>query len=258
MNIFPLPPSVIEKIEQKVDLLYDKAKARFLGNNLSPKALRFSVKHMLTLAGMYEASAQEERIKVDSFALESMSRIAQGYIEAHKERAKSKIIKEVGSILSEVNSGKIPDSINTALEGRLSQIWGDLRNGIEAIVDTETNGARNYGPIQAAHKIAKETGVTDPSMFFITVRDGNICKECVRLHLMPDGITPRVWKMSEIGHSYHKKGDSFPKASGLHPHCRCSISTVMPGYGFNKEGMITYIAPDHDELKKQRSEITDT
>jgi hypothetical protein len=28
--------------------------------------------------------------------------------------------------------------------------------------------------------------------------------------------------------------------------------TLMPGYGFDGKGMVTYIEPDHDELKQQR------
>ena len=36
--------------------------------------------------------------------------------------------------------------------------------------------------------------------------------------------------------------------------CRCSVSTLMPGWGFNSSGMITYIAPGHNEIKRQRGE----
>lgn len=36
---------------------------------------------------------------------------------------------------------------------------------------------------------------------------------------MPDGITPRLWKLSEVGSGYHRKGDESPKLGGLHPNC---------------------------------------
>lgn len=77
------------------------------------------------------------------------------------------------------------------------------------------------------------------------------CSECKKLHLLPDEQTPRVWKMSEVGAGYHKKGDPAPKVGGLHPHDRCTIQTLPPGYGF-EGGRITYIGKDHDEFAKQR------
>ena len=46
--------------------------------------------------------------------------------------------------------------------------------------------------------------------------------------MLPDGITPRVWKMSEMGSGYHKKGDSSPKIGGLHPRCRCIYDRYAP------------------------------
>lgn len=78
------------------------------------------------------------------------------------------------------------------------------------------------------------------------------CDRCKELHLMPDGVTPRLWLLSEVNRGYAKKGDAVPSMSGQHPHCRCGIVTVTEGYGF-KNGSITYISPGHDEMKRQRS-----
>jgi intein/homing endonuclease len=36
--------------------------------------------------------------------------------------------------------------------------------------------------------------------------------------------------------------------------CRCSLSMLQNGFGFDSSGHITYIAPGHDEYKKQRGE----
>ena len=74
------------------------------------------------------------------------------------------------------------------------------------------------------------------------------------LHLLPDKKTPRLWKLSEIGHEYHKKGDPNPKLPGLHPNCRCKLTYLAQGFGFDKDGKVTWKGVDHDELEFQRKE----
>jgi len=97
---------------------------------------------------------------------------------------------------------------------------------------------RNVGILEGIVKTNAVAGVEDPTVFFVVVRDGVLCGECKRLHMLEDGVTPRVWKLSEVGHGYHKKGEQFPKVGGLHPHCRCVLSTLLPGYGFNEGGFV--------------------
>ena len=77
------------------------------------------------------------------------------------------------------------------------------------------------------------------------------CSECARLHLMPDGITPRVWKVSEVTFGYHVKGENSPKFGGLHPNERCTPVGLSAGYGF-QGGSLRWIAEAYDEWKKQR------
>jgi hypothetical protein len=101
-------------------------------------------------------------------------------------------------------------------------------------------------------KVNASAGVEDPLIYFVVVRDDDLCDECRRLHLLPDGVTPKVWRLSEVKRGYHRKTDDVPSLGGEHPHCRCSLVTIMKGYGFTKSGGITYISPDHDELEAQR------
>ena len=131
-------------------------------------------------------------------------------------------------------------------------MWGDVTTHVHTILDSEINTARNVSIVEGITEYNASVGVDDPVMFFVIVRDGNVCNECIRLHMMPDGVTPRVWKMSEIGSGYHKKGDPNPKIAGLHPHCRCCPTTLLSGFGFNSSGMVTFIGKGHDEFAKQR------
>ena len=39
---------------------------------------------------------------------------------------------------------------------------------------------------------------------------------------------------------------------GLHDHCRCTLTYLAKSFGF-KDGKVSYISADHNELEKQRS-----
>jgi hypothetical protein len=91
----------------------------------------------------------------------------------------------------------------------------------------------------------------DPTVFFVVVKDAATCKECIRLHLMDDGSTPKLWKFSELKQGYHKRSEDYPSAFGLHPHCRCTLTYLAKGFGFSR-GRVSYIREGHDEYSKQR------
>ena len=123
-------------------------------------------------------------------------------------------------------------------------------NGV--IMETESTIHRNTSIMDGIVRSNAAAGIEDPTVFFVTVNDQHRCDECTRLHVQPDGITPRVWKLSELGAGYHKKGEENPKIGGLHPHCRCVLTTLLRGYGFSGAGRVQYIRPGHDEFAAQR------
>jgi len=90
---------------------------------------------------------------------------------------------------------------------------------INTITNSEATKSRNTGKALEILKVAEDQNDEDPDTMFILTKDSVTCKECIRLHLMPDMVTPRVWKLSQLSHDYHKKGENFPSINGLHPHC---------------------------------------
>jgi hypothetical protein len=96
-------------------------------------------------------------------------------------------------------------------------------------------------------------GVEDPTVCFISVNDIHRCEECKRLHTLDDGTTPRLWRLSQVATGYHKKGSPFPSVVGIHPHCRCGLTTVMPGYGFDSQGQVEAKYPGFDAYADQRN-----
>jgi hypothetical protein len=100
--------------------------------------------------------------------------------------------------------------------------------------------------------VAAGIGDADPTVFFVLVRDQNTCKECIRLHLMPDQSTPRLWKFSELKQGYHKRGEEKASAFGLHPHCRCTLTYLSGGFGFDEFGKLEYKGENFNAYSKQK------
>lgn len=237
----------ISRIHAAIDSLFERIKARFLGVRLVDKTLTVtSDRPDLTLAGIATAAAADDGAKMSPKTLLGVVNIAGSYLDSARERAKAEVLHHV---LSAEQEGQ-PSS--GALAGKLVDVWSKVTNDVMRIADTETQRSRATGTLEGITMLNLQAGIDDAMVFFVVVRDGLRCKECTRLHLMPDGVTPRVWKMSEVGTGYHKRGENNPKVNGLHPHCRCSLATLMPGYGFDAAGMVRFVGRGHNEYATQR------
>jgi hypothetical protein len=248
-----LGKGAVKIIHAAIDRLFDRLKARVLGGSWTDKRVYVGVIPDLTLAGLFRQASIEERNRPNIELLESLLRTADGYIDAQRIATKTKIVHAVESALREAEHKGVDHNMEDALSVELSNVWQGATEGVKKIVDTEATHVRNTGTLDGILKVNAASGIEDPAVFFIVVRDDHLCEECRRLHLLPSG-KPRVWRLSQLGHGYHKRGDESPKIGGLHPHCRCSLGTLLPSYGFDESGMIAYIGPGHDEYKSQHGE----
>lgn len=247
-----LPPAAVKRIGRAVDATFDRLKARVLGPKMVPKRIYVQTNHHLSLPGIFEAAAREEQVKPNEALLNQLLNVASTYVDSQRERTKANVIQAVQAFLQDAARTNIQTDLSTVLEGRLQEVWSKTASEVRKIVDTETQHTKNVGLLDGILRVNMSQGIEDAVVYFVVVRDGDLCDECKRLHLLPDGKTPRVWKMSEVGSGYHKKGDKEPKTGGLHPHCRCQIVTLLPSYGFDKAGFVSFIARGHDEWAKQR------
>lgn len=248
-------------IEGAVDLLFERVKARLLGPDprkrtaLGGKSLAFSFVPELTLGALFAAASKEEGVREPNHdLLAGLMSIAESYLDAQKEKTKAQTVQTVQSFIRDAHTKGVKTDVETVLGGQLTELWGKVNSDVRKIVETEATVTRNMGIDDAIQRVSAMVGVDDPTVYFVVVRDGHRCDECTRLHLMPDKTTPRVWKRSEVGSGYHKRGNLFPSAGGLHPHCRCCLSVLFPGYGFNAAGMVTWKGLKWDEFKYQRGE----
>jgi hypothetical protein len=248
-----LGKGAVRLIHRAIDGLFDRVKGRYLGPGaVGPKRIFISYKPELTLQGLYSAAAGEERARPDEGVMGSLVRIAEGYLDASRAKTKARVVAAVQQFLRDAAAKGRGADVETVLGGQLADVWGQVTGDIVKILDTEATHARNIGTLEGITKVSAAAGIEDPVVYFIVVRDTETCAECLRLHTLGDkAMTPRCWYLSEVGNGYHRRGEEVPKIGGLHPHCRCTLATLMPGYGFIG-GALRYVGRGHNELVKQR------
>jgi hypothetical protein len=249
-----LSPGAIKRIHKAIDELFARAKAKLLGKDYgTAKRVSISTSDDATLPGLYGAAAKAAGAAPDADVANTIRSITGNYLDAQLAAAKAKVVNDVATVLQDAERQGVATDVSAVLGGRLAETWGGITAGVRRIAETETTTGRNLGLLEGINKLAALNNVEDPVVFWVIVRDAHVCDECVSLHMLTDGITPRVWKLSEVAGGYHKRGDGVPSVRGLHPHCRCMLTTLMPGYGFDGGGHVKFVSSDHDEYARQHS-----
>jgi hypothetical protein len=224
----------IKAISAEVDLLFAKVKARLLGPaapGIDGKRLAFQFDPRTSLSALYTEASRVEGVAPRDEILRHLLSIAGSYVDAHKERTKAKVLHEVQGFLADAQSKGVETDFETVLGGKLAEVMGDLRYDVSRIVETEATNTRNTSIFDAIGRVGASVGREDPTVFFVCAHSPQPCDECKRLHLMEDLVTPRLWRSSELGSGYHKRGDSTPKVGGLHPNCFTASQRLFTGAG---------------------------
>jgi hypothetical protein len=246
--------STKEILNKIVEEMFDRVAVNLLGHIpafANKKTILFTSRPSFTLAHLYlQAMGAERTLPQEEEVLKNLLSTAHSYIESLKSKTKARLTDSVDAYVREARAKNMTPSA-AEIRGRINEALTGAGKHLKTISEAETTKARNMGKLMNIAKVGASLGQSDPLVFFVVIKDNVTCVECKRLHLMDDDITPRIWKLSEIGYGYHKKGEDNAKVAGLHPFCRCSMTLLSPGFGF-KNGRVTFISEDHDELKKQR------
>ena len=249
-----LSPAASRILDQRVDSIFDNLITRLLGHGFTGRNLYIATHQDLSLPGIFASSVTGEGGKLDSTLLTGIAELARDYLDKHRAQAKAQTKHVIQVLLEDLHHGRVePDDFPNHVESTLFDVWNKVRSGVESVVETENEHAKTLGLRDGINQINENIGVDDPVVCFIPVNDDSLCDECRVIHYLPDGLTPRVFYSSEVDAGYHKRGSGKPSWNLLHPHCRCSLSTILPGFGFNDEGRVTWIGQGHDELSYQRS-----
>lgn len=244
----------VEAIEGLIKTKFDGLSLKLLGLIPKPvkeKSIIFSTSRENILSLFLQSLGSRKPNKIEEQAAKVLIRIASGYVDSLRDRTTSKIIHDIDGYIKNQNLKKKPVSTNE-IKKIIDEDMGKAKSHFKMIANNESNKAVNTGTALQITKIAENKGEKDPIVFFVVTIDDVTGPEEFVLHLLPDKKTPRVWKLSEIGSEYHKKGDPNPKFPGLHPNCRCKLTYLAKGWGFSADGKVKYIGTDWDEFKHQR------
>jgi hypothetical protein len=250
-----LTPSTINIIETLIDKVFDDAKARFLGKTAAGKRIVFSIIKDLTLPAVFENAAIDEGGIPEIATINSILVVANNYLESAKSKAKAEVVAKIQAFVDQSKFSQDNEvEMRKEIKDWLTETWKTVTTNLETIVDAETQKTKNISLLDGIVRMNAVQEIDDPVVFWIVTRMGkdHPCDECAEIHLMDDGITPRLWKMSEVSYGYHVRGDDKPCVSGLHPHCMCTLTTLLPGYGFTAGGRVTYIKDGFNALEDQR------
>lgn len=245
-----------EHISNLVDSLFDRIAYDFLGNIpklKDKKSLIIASKRSLGLPNLFvQAMRNKNPNEIEKDVLKNLLDTAYGYIDSLKGRTRSNITERIDGLIKESKIKGISVS-ESQIHEIMDEEMSKAKNQLQAIVEAESTKSRNVGTMMDISRVAADIGDLDPTVFFVVVKDGKTCNECKRLHLMPDETTPRLWKFSELKQGYHKRSENSPSAFGLHPHCRCTLTYLSPGFGFDSFGKLDYKSESFDAFSAQRS-----
>ena len=141
----------------------------------------------------------------------------------------------------------VPDAVAEHTERykviqQLREQSGDWARDWHRVAHTEMWDAKVMGEANAI--IDNESPVSKKgSETLVFKRPGpNACAQCKKHYLESDGITPKVFRLSDLmanGTNYGKKtADWKPTVGILHPNCMCPLSVMPDGYHFDATGQL--------------------
>ena len=229
-----------------LELIGDIPKLKGKKNLIISSQRNFGLPHLFV-----QAMGNRSPNPIEQDFLKGLLDSAHGYIESLKSKTKSNIVERIDGISREASlrNEKMKEEDVQAV---ISEEMAKAKSHMNAIAESESTKLRNLGHMMDISRVAGDLGDSDPTVFFVVFRDQSTCKECIRLHLMPDQTTPRLWKFSQLKQGYHKRGEDSPSAFGLHPHCRCTLTYLSQGFGFSESGKLKYVSENYDAYSKQK------
>ena len=260
-------------LPDEVKEVFERLKLKLLGPEYVSKAFIFQIKSdydpKLTIKGAFteafRTNALSDNIPKDE--VEILERNALNYINTLENKALSDYNRIIVNGLLDIKrlasqSDKDFRDILLSDEGQeiLKKIKEELLRqserinaAAESILNTELHTALNVGSYTGIIEASQKMGIEDPTVFKIGVLDDKRCKHCWRLWTLPDKITPRVYKLSELVSSPGDWRKPDPSIAPTHPNCRDVLTILVKGFSFDANGRVVYKGKDWDEYAHQRS-----
>jgi intein/homing endonuclease len=213
--------NAMEGIENLINSQFDSLSVEFLGlipKLTKEKKLIFTTNKNSLAAMFLKALGTKQPNKTEAETMKVMFKIANGYVDALKSKTSSKVLNSIDAYIKDQNKKELP--IDTEyVKGIMSKELAEAKKHFELIANSTANTNWNTATALQIAKIAEERGIEDPNIVFLVTKDDKTGFFEWILHLLPDGKTPRVWKLSEVISGYYSPGGQYPSLNGLHPEC---------------------------------------
>jgi hypothetical protein len=208
----------------------------------------------------------ESRKQIRDYAVQHIHESAGKFIDKFVEKAVADLSTTAAKNLLQHRNEVIAETRRSLAEGfgkktsrqmarELREKTGELFKDWDRVVTTELAQATNMGAFDAIVENNRGKDPDEIRVYKSGPHDGKTCKHCASFWFLDDGVTPRVYKLSELlanGSNYGRKTAEWRPTVGItHPNERHFLLELPSGWGF-RGGGIVFIKPGHDELKVQR------
>jgi hypothetical protein len=197
-------------------------------------------------------------------AIKFLERMFQAYSEKAGESLKTDMMATIESHLMPIFDRREGQQIYEVLKDKnkySKNLAATLRGKVDnwehrwrTIVTTELNRASNWGSMDAIITANPNRQPDEIYVYKSGPSDEATCKHCLKFWFLADGITPKVYKMSDLmnnGSNIGRKAkDWLPTIDSTHPNERHILHEITPGWGFNGSNL-TYKGKDHSEYHYQ-------
>ena len=244
-----------EQIRSSIEKLFDRSALMLVGpipklQKKMPYLVGFTA--MIGLANLFVESMNNKPLNsIEEAVLKGLLEGANNYVDVLKEKTVNDVVQKIEGVArqAQMSGERIPQE---EIQKILSEEFSKAKSHLEKIAAAETTKVRNIGATMDITRASALEGETDPVVGFAVTNGSKACDCCKKIHLMEDGVTPRLYKLSEVSAGYYKKGDKYPSLAGLHPNCFCSLFRVPKDWGFDGNGHMVFVGIGHDELANQR------
>ena len=174
---------------------------------------------------------------------------AQQHIDSLTQRISSTVI--TSAIQSDLDMWEaVKEVIPAALENntarykviqQLREKTNNWERDWHRVAHTEMWSAKCQGEVEAIlNGESPFSNEREQTQVFIRPSSRNACAKCKQLYLERDGVTPKVFKLSDLianGNNYGKKqADWRPCIPPLHPNCMCTLNIKLNNTKFDAQG----------------------
>lgn len=152
----------------------------------------------------------------------------------------------------EVMSGSLKTPLKQGVAKRqtMTQIVSELRKTSEdtfrdfyRVAFTEMQNARMHSKIDQIYR--QNEGKEEQDIMVYKRPNPDACPKCKSAYLEKDGITPKVFPLSEFKKHVTNFGVKskkwMPTLESLHPYCACEMHQLQPGFGFDEKGQLKFL-----------------